>query len=189
MKRVNLFLFLLLFLPACGPSSKNQISQRLDVAGLSFADPSEEEIRDDVRQEYARQENPKQKKEFLKKRKKLSRKQRAVAVVQQAKSQEAKLADIPVPLQAQPLEDFFDLEQELNCPTVTLGYATDLSSEDLVQFYQREMDRHGWRCLSDFSGKETLTSYVKPARVCSVSIRPRTKGGADLVIFTGPTTA
>jgi len=179
-----------LILPACGPvSKKNKKNQRQNVAGSFFEKPSEQEIRDDLRQEYAQknEQSLDEEKEFFSKKKKLSRKRRAAVVAQQSKSQEARLVDIPIPLQAKPLEDFFDLKQEASS-TVTLGYKTDMSVQDLATFYQREMDRHGWRCLSDLSGKETLTSFVKPARVCSISIRPRTKqGGSDLVIFTGPT--
>jgi len=185
---VFIFLLFLLILPACGPiSNKVKKSQRQQVAGSSFVKPSEEEIRDDVRKEYAQKHQELTGgKEFVAKRK-LSRKQRAVLAAQQAKSQEAKLVDIPIPLQAEPLEYFFADQQETAAAT-SLGYSVNMSVDELVAFYQREMDRHGWRCLSECAGKETLTSFVKPARVCSVSIRPRAKkAGTNLVIFTSPT--
>jgi len=188
---------LLFFLPACGPTvkktKKEKSQQQIDVAG-SFVNHCEEEIRKAVRQEYCPTVT---KSASQRSCRRLSKKQRRVAARQWVRSQEAKLADIPIPLQSEPIEDFFDSENPDVSPSVTLGYKTDMSSEQLTKFYQQEMDRHGWRCISEVAGKETLTSFVKPARVCFVSIRPRYKNrsnsigsncvGSDFVISTGPT--
>jgi len=82
---------------------------------------------------------------------------------------EAKLSDIPIPLNSEPLADFFqDMSEDKE---IVLGYESFLSSKDAEQFYLQEMERLGWIRASSFNGRECLLNFKKPGKCCSVSIR------------------
>lgn len=186
-------------LPACrtkkGLSKSSQVkksSRRLEGEDSIFTSLSENIIRDDVREQYAAQREEQQyvESESVKKRKKgsgrvkrLSRKQKKAFVCECARQQEAKLVDIPVPLNVKPLSDFFDNEKAGFADSVMLGYTTDQSLDEIADFYQQEMERHGWRCLTSFSGVEYLMHFAKPKRFCSISLRSHAGKRADSGIF------
>ena len=96
--------------------------------------------------------------------------------------QEARLADIPVPLHAKPLPKFF--ADENNARGVILGYSCKLDSKEIAAFYQQEMDRLGWRRAASCDGIESLFYFEKPTRFCSVSLRPQRKNNTHIVIVT-----
>lgn len=86
------------------------------------------------------------------------------------REQEAKLADVPFPLNIQPLSAFNILPEEPNHSL--LGYTTATDVSELVMFYQQEMERLGWQENMHVKGSETQLLFQKPDRVCSVSLRP-----------------
>jgi len=188
-----------IFLPACrtkkGLSKSSYVkksSQRSEGEDSIFTSLSENIIRDDVREQYAAQCEKKRciESESVKKRKKgsgrakrLSRKQKKAVVREYARQQEAKLVDIPVPLNVKPLSVFFDNEKAGFADSVMLGYTTDQSLDEIADFYQQGMERHGWRCLTSFSGVEYLMHFAKPNRFCSISLRSHAGKRADSGIF------
>lgn len=179
------FSVFVIFLPACSPP-KQEMSQQ--PAGSTFAHLSEQEIRDDVRQEYMDEKTlgAIELEKNKDKKKRMSRKQKKLSMLEVARTQEARLIDVPLPLDVQPIGDFFEIGEESFGQA--LGYKTAMPAEQLVDFYAREMERYGWQCFSELHGAEHFASFVKPDRYCSVSVRPhRTKKGCDLVIFTGAT--
>lgn len=181
-----LFSVVIVFLPACS-LLKQETSQQ--PAGSAFAPLSEQEIRDDVRQEYLDEKalGAIEIQKDQNKKKRMSRKQKKLSILETARTQEARLIDVPLPLDVKPIGDFFEQEESLG-QALALGYKTDMPAEQLVDFYAREMERYGWQCFSELHGAEHFASFVKPDRYCSVSVRPhRTKKGCDLVIFTGTT--
>lgn len=100
------------------------------------------------------------------------------------RQQEAKLSDIPLALSLQPLADF--CMQPTSPDTIILGYESMLSVNDLITFYHREMERCGWRLLTQFQGHETLLTFEKPRRICTISIRPDAETNkTEMVIFAG----
>lgn len=89
------------------------------------------------------------------------------------KIQEAKQADIPIPLSAKPLSHHYYVDAD----RVMLGYRdTTLSSEDLISYYEQEMERLGWRSIFAVMGTEAVLQFEKPGRLCIVSIRPQSGG-------------
>lgn len=202
-----LILSVCLVLPACFHISekrstkktrKKESSQSPEGFGSIFTPVSESSVRDDVREHHkleassAHELSEGQEKVAEPLDRRLTRKEREVLMLERAREQQAKLVDIPVPLNVDPISDFFESEAPEPSQGLTLGYYTEMSVDDVMKFYQQEMERHGWRLLADASGPELLANFIKPGRFCSVSIRPdcdRTrgrKGSVEIVIFTGP---
>jgi len=99
------------------------------------------------------------------------------------RQQEAKLSDVPIPISSQPIPEY--CVQDISMPhQVMLGYVCALSPDDLVKFFNQEMERCGWRYISQFTGLERLMHYEKPDRVCSISLRPNLEN-TQVLIFTG----
>jgi hypothetical protein len=98
--------------------------------------------------------------------------------------QEAKMGDIPLPLSATPLPDYFDPSSH----STVLGYSDkQLSPDQLKQFFMQELERSGWLLKEQFStSHEMLIRFKKPHRICIISIRQHDpKMGSCIVIFTG----
>lgn len=82
--------------------------------------------------------------------------------------QEAKMVDIPIPLSAAPLPEYFDPDN----PTIILGYEDKtLSPAGIEDFYAKEMERLGWQAKEQFIGYESKLRFTKPERSCLISIR------------------
>ena len=98
--------------------------------------------------------------------------------------QEAKMGDIPIPLSATPLPDYFDPSSS----SIVLGYSDKLLSlEQIKQFFMQELERSGWLLKEQFcTAHESLIRFKKPHRICIISIRQQDpKMGSCIVIFTG----
>ena len=92
---------------------------------------------------------------------------------------EAKLIDIPIPLSAKPLMRYYSSERDMN--TEILGYNVLMELKDVLDFYVQEMERLGWQRIGFCSGFESLITFTKPDKLCSISIREgRTKSGKAL---------
>jgi len=85
------------------------------------------------------------------------------------KLHEAKLADVPVPLNVVPLREYFD--QSCADKKIILGYTSDVKRIEIVKFYNDQMERLGWENVAYFDGRETLMIFKKPSKFCSVSVR------------------
>lgn len=54
---------------------------------------------------------------------------------------------------------------------ITVSYQTELSFEEIEQFYNSEMECFGWQSVWRYSGKELLLTFEKPSRWLTVSAR------------------
>ncbi len=102
--------------------------------------------------------------------------------------QEAKHSDIPIPLNASPIPDYFNKDNKNT--TAIMAYSIPISVQEVALFYTLEMERLGWQQVACFDSEETLLSFEKPGHICTVSIRPCTKKSrknkqVELFIFTG----
>ena len=80
----------------------------------------------------------------------------------------AKYADLPdAPFQAQ-LKKIATSQQAHE--EVQLFYTFTMSVDDLLAFYQQQMERLGWELLAESKAQNYLLHYVKPSQVCSVLI-------------------
>jgi len=59
------------------------------------------------------------------------------------RQQEARLTDIPIPLNAKPLPKSFWMD-ETESAGVMLTYIVSTSPQEIVSFYSQEMERFGW---------------------------------------------
>lgn len=203
--RSNAFAILVcVVLPACqtkqGASRSSDIkksSQSLEGNDSIFTSLSEGIIRDGVREQYAQQDKEQKQDESepvkeYKKGRRLSRKKKLARARECARQQEAKLVDIPVPLNAKPVKDFFYDEHVGSTDSSMLGYTTDQPLDEIADFFKQGMERQGWRCLTSFAGLEHLMHFTKPKRFCSISLRSqagKTRGNhanSGIFIVTGP---
>ena len=101
--------------------------------------------------------------------------------------QEARLNDVPFPLGSEPLPQFFtgDEQAEISADNIMLAYANNRKQEDLMLFYQQEMERLGWRHVGYITRSETLLHFDKPSRFCTISLRPGKTLKSEIVIFAG----
>lgn len=109
------------------------------------------------------------------------------------REQEARLTDIPTPLNAKPVPNYFWMDKKESAG-VMLGYSVTASPQEIVSFYSQEMERFGWDQIAYFDACEHLLIFEKPGRVCSISLRPvdslvnRSINHSDtilLIIFSG----
>ena len=82
---------------------------------------------------------------------------------------EARLYDIPITINAKPLSEY--CTQCEPDQAIQLGYSTALSKENIIKFYQQEMERMGWLEYGIVCGYEFVVQFEKPRRFCTVSIR------------------
>ncbi|HRN77663.1 MAG TPA: hypothetical protein PLU71_00315 [Candidatus Dependentiae bacterium] len=89
--------------------------------------------------------------------------------------QEAKLSDIPIPLNVLPILHFFK-DQEISSSHAMLGYISyDMSAVQVAEFYVHEMEWLGWQQVAYFNGIEQQLIFFKPGKICSISVRPSHK--------------
>lgn len=104
-----------------------------------------------------------------------------------AQEVQARLADIPIPLGAEPYGQW----QQENNGQMTMRYvcsAIDLDA--LIFLYEQEMERLGWQQQAIFVGQESLLMFSKPTRFCTIFVKDFIKSkrnhGLQITIFIGP---
>ncbi len=194
----------ILVLPACVFQPNKQVQKKsslhLDGEGSIFASVSEQSIREGVQADHAAQasltldglQSGQQDQGETRISRKESRKRTKKLVLERAAQRQALLIDIPVPLNAKPIPDFFVDDNVVQSRVLSLGYRVELSTQEVVRFFKQGMERHGWRSMASGSaGKEVFEYFVKPDRFCSVSIRISSYTSkhngpeVEIVIFTG----
>ncbi len=111
------------------------------------------------------------------------------------RQQEARLTDIPIPLNAKSVSKYFWMDEQESAG-VMLGYCVTASPQEIVSFYSQEMERFGWDQVVYCNAYEHLLIFEKPGRVCSLSLRPvdslvnrsikhQDNNTISLIIFTG----
>jgi hypothetical protein len=96
--------------------------------------------------------------------------------------QEARLYDIPVLINSQPVNVVSDDETKPS----GFSYCAGTSLEDAVIFYEHEMERLGWQLFSKFDAEEVLLVFEKPTKISAISFRPK-KNQVLVVIFSHAT--
>jgi len=94
----------------------------------------------------------------------------SLASDEQVRLFEAKLADVPVPMGAKPIKQYFDAAT-IDSREIVLGYASEQSCAELADFYVAYMEQFDWRMISSFSGIEHLFVFEKLDQTCVVSLR------------------
>ncbi len=88
--------------------------------------------------------------------------------IQQQEEIIAKFADLPdTPFQAQ-LQNIA-VSQESH-DQLQLFYTVAMQQQDLIVFYQQQMERLGWELLAESNLQDYLMHYSKPGQFCSVLI-------------------
>jgi len=109
------------------------------------------------------------------------------APIHSIEEQEAKLVDIPLPIDISPISQYFSDNTSLqNSHGMMLGYTSNLTSNAVATFYMHEMERLGWQQLVNVDTVEQLLIFSKPHKMCAISIRSVRKGVA-LIILVAPT--
>ena len=93
-----------------------------------------------------------------------------------ARQQEARLADIPIPLNAKPIPKKFWADTKESAGFM-LSYLVNKPLQEIASFYSQEMERFGWDQVVFLGACEYFLSFEKPGRVCSVLLRP---AGTDI---------
>jgi hypothetical protein len=98
-----------------------------------------------------------------------------------ALSLEAKYSDIPVPLGSEPLYDFF---KQAPCDerTTMFGYTNKSDLSELYTYCKTECIRLGWNFIGGMQDVESVLTFEKPDRVCSISLRPLDDANALIVM-------
>ena len=93
---------------------------------------------------------------------------RSRGALSQVVLQEAKITDIPIPLTATAIPRYFCACDN----SYMLGYKDHHATpKDIANYYEREMERYGWRSVMAINGYEWVQQFEKPSRVCIISIR------------------
>ncbi len=95
---------------------------------------------------------------------------------------EARLYDVPILIDAKSMHLLNSAEQGDN---IIVAYASTMTMNDVLLFYQEHMERFGWRQIMCFkSDGEVLFNFEKPQKYCSISLR-FSHLGVHIVIFNG----
>ena len=88
-----------------------------------------------------------------------------------ALSLEAKFSDIPIPLGSEPINEFFtqDLADGID---IVFGYTNAMDASKLYNFFKDESIRLGWSFCGGIQSIESLLTFEKPDRICTISLRP-----------------
>ncbi len=80
----------------------------------------------------------------------------------------AKFADLPdAPFQAQLQNIASSLEAH---DQLQLFYTIAMPAQDVIAFYQQQMERLGWELLGESTTQDWLMHYSKPGQLCSILI-------------------
>jgi len=97
--------------------------------------------------------------------------------------QEAKLIDVPIPLNVCPISSYFI--NNSSDRDISLGYDSYSGIEELLQFFTQEMERLGWKMRALSTTTESLIYCEKPTRFCAISLRPSNQEKITIIITTG----
>ncbi len=98
--------------------------------------------------------------------------------------EQARLYDIPVPIMAEP--DYTYTWSDDAKGNRVLGFlVTADTPEELVEFYRSHMERLGWQERVIIHGREVLIEFVKPEKLCCISVRPESSEKMRLVLSVG----
>ncbi|HJM68470.1 MAG TPA: hypothetical protein QGF02_00855 [Candidatus Babeliales bacterium] len=86
---------------------------------------------------------------------------------------EARFSDIPIPFQVTPLRGSTSRQ--------SCAFILDEGQSDSFRFYKLEMERMGWKLISEFQGFEAVLVFEKLQRICNISIRPTRQDKDDSV--------
>jgi hypothetical protein len=98
-----------------------------------------------------------------------------------ALSLEAKNSDIPIPLGSEPLCDFFK-QSPADEKCIVFGYANKNSTSKLYCYFKTEFIRLGWNFMGGMQGVESILTFEKPDRICSVNLRPLEDSNAFIIM-------
>lgn len=100
------------------------------------------------------------------------------------RQQEARLVDIPIPFHADSL-GFHEnqLSNGVN-DSLVLAYRVYMKEKDIRSFFITEMERLGWNMISNVQNIESLLVFIKPTKVCAVSIRSNEQDLNSFLIIT-----
>jgi hypothetical protein len=98
---------------------------------------------------------------------------------------EARLVDIPIPVQADSLGYHEQQLTDGSSDSLVLAYRVHLKQSDICSFFEIEMERLGWDMLADAHNVESLLMFVKPTKVCTISLRNTdSKNQNSLIVIT-----
>lgn len=81
----------------------------------------------------------------------------------------AKCADLPdVPFQVQLKKIASSLE---NCEQLQLFYTISMPQQDLIVFYQQQMERLGWELFAESNAQDYVLHFTKPHQICSILMK------------------
>jgi hypothetical protein len=82
--------------------------------------------------------------------------------------QEAMLIDIPIPLYD---ERIVPAGYTAEGDTLSFGYKTSLTRDQIKEFFISQMERYGWQHLVSFETAEMLLQFASPNRYCTIVIK------------------
>lgn len=82
----------------------------------------------------------------------------------------AKFADLPdAPFQAHVQNIAVDHEKH---DQVQIFYTTSMTEQDVIHFYEQQMERLGWELIAQSTTQNYLLHFSKPIQLCSILVQP-----------------
>lgn len=107
-------------------------------------------------------------------------------VTSEFKSKERFFLDIPTPLYDTVLaispNSLLNISAEGDICT---GYRSPLSLSEIVLFYEKEMERLGWRCIKKFQAHESILLFETPLRICVIVCMNTYERYTDIIVCVG----
>ena len=99
---------------------------------------------------------------------------------------EARLLDIPFPINASSLWDLGNYEEDPR--KIVIKFIIDQQCEDIIAFYRAEMECLGWYETAVIKGGEVCLLFQKPSRLCVIMIKSLadSNNNHEIVLFIAP---
>ena len=166
---------LLMLLQGCSKRSTTLNKQNIS-QNQTFASPTRNQLREGFEQQVT-----------LLPLQNVAEQKQHTALIKALQEQEARNPDIPIPLEANPYNYYCAQDGKQYALSYT---SSNMDYDQLVAWYDLEMERLGWQQIAYIQGTEYMLMYDKPYRFCTILLQPMirkygTKAAIKIIVYAG----
>lgn len=94
--------------------------------------------------------------------------------------QEAMLTNVPIPLYE---ERILTLSYQKDENIILLGYKSQLSADQLIDYFMNQMERYGWKHIVFFEAQESILQFENPDYYCTILIKRSETNSSSFFIY------
>ena len=108
--------------------------------------------------------------------------QQRLLILDKVIQQEAMLSNVPIPLYDERIlpTSLSVFEKE----TISLGYKSTLSVQQLIEFFMNQMERYGWKHIVTFDNEKIILLFENPDSYVCVTLQLLENYGSTIFVYT-----